>query len=91
MCSNHMTGEEKHIENEFYGNNGQGSIYLWNKTTQVCGFICSPLLLASLLLMVPNEPFKQVREDGQWKVPIRPTLIWDSIFDNNIGLLSTLN
>jgi hypothetical protein len=49
------------------------------------------LLLAPFLLMGPKWHVKQVRENTQWKVPIRLTLIWDSVFDQNIGLVSTLN
>jgi hypothetical protein len=37
-----------------------------------------------------KRPVKQVRENARWKVPIRLTLIWGSISDQYIGLVSKL-
>jgi len=35
-------------------------------------------------------PAKQVRENTQWQVPIRPTLVWYNVSDQYVGLVATL-
>jgi hypothetical protein len=33
---------------------------------------------------------KKVRENAQWQVSIRITLVWDNIYHKNIGLVATI-
>jgi hypothetical protein len=49
------------------------------------------LLVDPFLLTGPKYIFKKVRENTQWKVPIRPTLIWDGVSDVFMGLVVTYN
>jgi hypothetical protein len=86
------SGEGKCVQSEFGGNHLTRKCLLAGQNEKGLSFYLQPfsyvaLLLAPFLLTGQNDPFNQMRENARWQVPIRPTLIWNSISDHILAWL----